>query len=132
MATQREDTDRPATFYIPNNFVDSGTLMGGMLKVRNVFEAVVIAVFWGFFWTRFPMSFKAVLVLWIVTAVPLGVLALIGVNGGPLSQFVCDFVRYYKRPREYELQGALSVGTIAELQDTAPVQNQEKGGTRNE
>ena len=31
------------TYIIPPNFIEGGTLLGGMFKVRNVIEAVILA-----------------------------------------------------------------------------------------
>ena len=40
MARQTEERD---VYRIPENFVDTGTVMGGMFKLRNVIEAGAIA-----------------------------------------------------------------------------------------
>jgi len=44
MAKKYEDAD---IYYIPANFIESGTLFGGMLKLRNVIEAAVILIIIG-------------------------------------------------------------------------------------
>ena len=35
------------TYYIPPNFIEGGTVMGGLFKLRNVIEAGILALFVG-------------------------------------------------------------------------------------
>lgn len=33
------------TYYIPPNFIEGGTVMGGLFKLRNIIEAGILALF---------------------------------------------------------------------------------------
>ena len=76
------------TYYIPPNFIEGGTVMGGLFKLRNVIEAGILALFVGMpiFMLNLDMSAKAVILCF--TVLPLALLALIGVSGESLSSYI--------------------------------------------
>ncbi len=96
MARQTEQHD---SYYIPPNFVDTGTVMGGMFKLRNVIEAGIIAAVFVLPMVRLPISLTAKIIIVCVTALPLGLLALIGVNGESLSEFIVGFFKFVMNKR---------------------------------
>ena len=69
------------SYLIPPNFIEGGTLMGGMFKTRNVIEAGILGAAVG------------------LTALPLVLLALIGVGGSSLSGFILLFFSYLRNRR---------------------------------
>lgn len=75
-------------YYIPPNFIEGGTVMGGLFKLRNVIEAGILALFVGMpiFMLNLDMSAKAVILCF--TVLPLALLALIGVSGESLSSYI--------------------------------------------
>ena len=82
MARQIEERD---VYRIPENFVDTGTVMGGMFKLRNVIEAGTIAAVFILPLFKIGISLTAKIIIACLTALPLGLLALIGVNGESLT-----------------------------------------------
>lgn len=91
--------EKPVAYDIPSNFVAEATILWGMFKMRRAIEAGVIMGTFLFFVFNFVHSLKAGLILIIVCAVPLAFLALMGLNDGPLSEFIVDFFRHLKRKK---------------------------------
>ena len=96
MARQIEERD---VYRIPENFVDTGTVMGGMFKLRNVMEAGAIAAVFVVPLFRINLSLTTKIILACVTALPLGLLALIGINGESLSAFLSGFFQFLHNKR---------------------------------
>lgn len=68
-------------YVIPPNFMEGGTLFGGLLKTRNTIEAVILGLAVGVPVLRLPFSLTVRVVILCLTALPLVLLALIGVFG---------------------------------------------------
>lgn len=81
-------------YIIPPNFARQGTIFGGMLKTRNCFEAVLFSVPIAYLLNLIPISLQYRVILIIFLAVPVGAVALFGVNDGPLSVFIADFFKH--------------------------------------
>lgn len=96
MANQTEERD---SYYIPPNFIDTGTVWGGMFKLRNVIEAGVIVGVIVLPMLRLPISLTAKIIIGCVTALPLGLLALIGINGESLTKFLMGFFKFLQNKR---------------------------------
>ncbi len=91
MNKQNEHHD---TYTIPPNFIEGGTLFGGMFKIRNVFEAGILAVSVGVPVFSIDISLTARIIILCLTALPLGLFALMGVNGEPLSSYIVAFFKW--------------------------------------
>ena len=74
-------------YVIPPNFIEGGTLLGGAFKVRNVIEAGILGAVTGLPILNLSLSLTTRIILLCVTALPLALLALIGINGSSLSDF---------------------------------------------
>lgn len=96
VARQTEERD---VYRIPENFVDTGTVMGGMFKLRNVIEAGAIAAVFILPLFKINISLTAKIIIACLTALPLGLLALIGVNGESLSSFILGFFKFLQNKR---------------------------------
>ena len=72
----------------PPNFMEGGTLFGGLLKTRNTIEAVILGLAVGVPVLHLPFSLTVRVVILCLTALPLVLLALIGVSGMSLSAFI--------------------------------------------
>ncbi|MBO5420051.1 MAG: hypothetical protein J6A22_08215 [Bacteroidales bacterium] len=96
MARQTEERD---VYRIPENFVDTGTVMGGMFKLRNVLEAGAIAAVFNLPLFKINISLTAKIIIACLTALPLGLLALIGVNGESLTSFILGFFKFLQNKR---------------------------------
>ena len=75
-------------YAIPANYTDSGKILGGMLEPRNAVEAVILLVALGYpELMLIPMSGTMRIVVMTVTLLPLGVLAMMGIDGDSLFQY---------------------------------------------
>lgn len=118
------ENTRENQYRIPQNFIDEGTVLGGMIKTRNLAEALVMAV---------PVAylvFKIVhnhLINWawqilIVATVFLLLLffGIIGLNGDSVTTFLVYWTRYRKSRRitRYNPHLAKKKSEIASLEPT--------------
>lgn len=88
------------SYIIPPNFVETGTFFGGMFKARNVIEAGILAFATGIpVFLFLPLNLTARIIALCLTALPLGLLALIGISGESLSSFLVIFLKYLKNRR---------------------------------
>ena len=79
----REERD---AYLIPQNFVDTGTILGGTVKLRNAVEAAVLAVGSAIPLFYLPMAFNIRLMIVIAVSVPLGVFGVVGIGGDSLTR----------------------------------------------
>lgn len=87
-------------YIIPPNFVETGTFFGGMFKARNVIEAGILSFAIGLpVFLFLPFSLTARIIALCLTALPLGMLALIGISGESLSSFLLIFFKYLRNRR---------------------------------
>lgn len=96
MPYKKEDVD---TYVIPPNFIDTGTVFGGLFKLRNVIEAGIIVVVIGLPVFRLPLSLTVKIIILCVTALPLALFALIGIGGESLSSFIIGFITFQRNKR---------------------------------
>lgn len=94
MADNQDRREIHDTYIIPPNFIESGTFMGGMFKVRNTLEAGFIALAIGFPVFNLPFSLSTKIIVFCLTALPLFLLALIGIAGESLSSFILNFFKF--------------------------------------
>ena len=87
------------SYLIPPNFIEGGTLMGGMFKTRNVIEAGILGAAVGLPVMSLGLSLTARIIILCLTALPLVLLALIGVGGSSLSGFILLFFSYLRNRR---------------------------------
>lgn len=82
-------------YAIPANYTDSGKILGGMLEPRNAVEAVILLVALGYpELMLIPMSGTMRIVVMTVTLLPLGVLAMMGIDGDSLFQYFGHMLRF--------------------------------------
>ena len=94
-----DQTERD-TYLIPPNFIESGTLFGGMVKIRNAAEAGILACAIGIpVFVCLPFGLTAKIVTLCLTALPAGLIALIGIDGESLSSFLLIWLRYRRNRR---------------------------------
>lgn len=68
-------------------------------KFRNALEAAVLAFLAGFPVLKLHIGLTAKIIIFCLTAPPLGVLGLIGINGESLSSFIFGFLKFLKNRR---------------------------------
>lgn len=100
----RKDEDVNTTFYIPENYTDSG-LIFGFFKARNLAEACIFAVLPAYFVIAYlgrliglVPSFLIVLFVFF----PIAILCVIGINGDSLTVFIGNvflFLKHRKKMR---------------------------------
>ena len=86
-------------YYIPPNFIDGGTVMGGLFKLRNTVEAGILALATGIpiFMLNFEVAAKMIVLCF--TSLPLALLALIGVYGESLSSYIFGVLKFFFKRR---------------------------------
>lgn len=87
------------SYVIPPNFIEGGTLLGGMFKTRNVIEAGILAVLVGGPVIGLNLSLTTRIIILCLTALPLVLVALIGISGSSLSAFILQFFAYLRNRR---------------------------------
>ena len=87
------------TYIIPPNFIDSGTFFGGMFKARNAIEAGAVLLLVGVPVFSLGLSLTVKIIILCLTALPLALLALIGVSGESLTSLAYIFLCYLKKRR---------------------------------
>lgn len=96
-----EDKDYENSYAIPANYTDSGKILGGMLSLRNVIEAVVLLTGLGFIELKFiPMQDPIRIIVMVVTLLPLGLVALTGIDGDSLLQYLGHIGKFLRRRRQ--------------------------------
>lgn len=91
MSYHKEEQD---IYYIPPNFLTSGRLFGGMIRVRNAIEACVLVLLSGLPIIRLPLSLTARIILLCLIPLPLGIFAVIGFDGDSLTEFALNWIKW--------------------------------------
>lgn len=84
---------------IPRNFMERGTFMGGMFKIRNAIEGAVLAAGIGIPVVHLPLSLTARIIILCMTSLPAAMVALIGIGGESLTAFLMNALRFVKNRR---------------------------------
>ena len=96
MSAPQEEKD---IYIIPPNFIETGTIFGGTIKIRNALEAGILALGIGIPVFYIPVSLTARIIIACLTALPAALLALIGIDGESLSSFILSFFKFLKNRR---------------------------------
>ena len=84
---------------IPRNFMEHGTFMGGMFKIRNAIEGAVLAGGIGIPVVHLPLSLTTRIIILCMTSLPAAMVALIGIGGESLTSFLMNALRFVKNRR---------------------------------
>ena len=96
-----EEKEFSNVYAIPANYTDSGKLLGGMVETRNAVEAVFLVILLGYpelMWI--PMSTTIRIVVMTVTLIPLGVVAIMGIDGDSLLQYLWHIISFWCNRRK--------------------------------
>lgn len=96
MDRNRNEAD---VFFIPPNFIEGGTVFGGSLRLRNVLEGGILVAASGLPVLGMPFSLTMRIIVLCLTALPLGIVAVIGISGESLSSFAVNFCKYLRNRR---------------------------------
>ena len=110
MSTKQEEND---IYVIPPNFIETGTLFGGTIKIRNAIEALILIVLIGVPVFNLPFNLTTNIIIACLTVLPAALFAIIGIDGDSLSSFIIHYFRFLKNRR------------IIGVQDTDSEQNTE-------
>lgn len=92
-----EEKDYSNVYSIPANYTDSGKLFGGMLAPRNAIEALILVVIVGYpELMLIPMPTTIRVVVMVLTLIPLAIVAMMGIDGDSLFQYlghICSFMK---------------------------------------
>lgn len=86
-------------YIIPPNYVDTGTVFGGTIKLRNAAEAVALSLLIGIPVFQLPLKLTTKIIICCLTVLPAALLAVIGINGDSLTGFLFSFILYLKKRR---------------------------------
>lgn len=92
-------------FAIPANYTDSGKIFGGMLELRNAVEAGFLLVLAGcpeLMWL--PVTGTIKIIVMTVTLLPLGVLAVMGIDGDSLFQYLGHVMKFTGSRRKIHMK----------------------------
>ena len=98
--------DERDVYVIPPNFIEGGTLMGGMVKTRNAVEAGVLGALTALPVLQLNLSLTVRIIILCLTTLPLVLVALIGIGGQSLSQFIFQFILWLHNRRVLDQSGA--------------------------
>ena len=96
-----EEKEYSNDYAIPANYTDSGKLLGGMVETRNAVEAVALVGLVGYpelMWL--PLSATIKIVVMTVTLLPLGVVAVMGIDGDSLLQYLGHIIAFWANRRK--------------------------------
>ena len=86
-------------YFIPPNFLTSGRIFGGAIRIRNAIEAAVLVLITGLPIIKLPLSLTTRIILLCLLPLPLGIFGVIGIEGDALSEFIVNWVRWLKNRR---------------------------------
>ncbi len=93
------DNDKPEVYMIPQNFVDTGTIFGGTIKLRNAIEAGIIVFVLGYLVFNLTITLYYKIIVSCLTILPGTLVAIIGINGESLSAFIINFFKFLRSKR---------------------------------
>ena len=96
MSMRHEEND---IYIIPPNFIDTGTVFGGTIKLRNAAEALAVSLLIGLPVFHLPVTLTTKIIIACLTVLPAALFAIIGINGESLTSFVINFFIYLKNRR---------------------------------
>lgn len=91
--------EEPQVALIPRNFMERGTFMGGMFKIRNAIEGAVLAGGIAIPVVHLPLSLTARIIILCMTSLPAAMVSLIGIGGESLTAFLMNAIRFLKNRR---------------------------------
>lgn len=104
-------------FYIPNNYTDSGRVINGMFKLRNVIEASIIGyVMYKLLIALLPIeTMRTKIITTFAITIPITVLALIGFQGDSITQTIGSIFRFIRDRKRLRFRRIKSIGKKKDL-----------------
>ena len=120
MFTKQEEHD---TYIIPPNFMETGTLFGGTIKIRNALEALALTLLIGIPVFHLPFRLTTKIIITCLTVLPAALFALIGIDGDSLGSFILNYFRFLKNRR---LLGTMETDLIPNTKQKTKTEKQRK------
>lgn len=96
-----DETENENIYAIPVNYTDSGKILGGMLSLRNILEALILVVGIGFTELKLiPMQETVRIVVMVITLLPTGIVALMGIDGESLFCYIRHIFKFVTQRRK--------------------------------
>ena len=100
-----EEKEVKNVYAIPANYTDSGKLFGGMVETRNAVEAGILLLIVGYpEFAGIPMPGMIRIVVMVVTLIPLAVLAVLGIDGDSLFQYMGHICKFWIHRRKLHMR----------------------------
>lgn len=100
-----DDKNYNNVYAIPANYTDSGKILGGMLELRNALEAGILLLLVGYLELMWlPVAGTIKIVIMTLTLLPLGVLAVMGIDGDSLFQCLCHVLAFAGNRRKIHMK----------------------------
>lgn len=93
------DTEEQHPVFIPRNFIEKGTFMGGMFKIRNAIEGGILAILITIPVVNLPLTLTVRIIILCMTALPAAMISLIGIGGESITAFLMNALRFLKNRR---------------------------------
>jgi hypothetical protein len=99
---KNQEEERPDVHYIPDNFMNSGRILNGMIETRNALEAAAIGGALAFIEWLLMMNMSSIkmFAIMVITIGPIVIVGIVGVNGDSLSQFTLLIINFLKNKRK--------------------------------
>ena len=97
MSNSNQEQQHPA--HIPPNFIEKGKFLGGMFEIRNAIEGAILAGLITYPVLQLPLTLTARIILLCMTALPLFMVALIGIGGMSITAFFGNALVFCKNRR---------------------------------
>ena len=104
MSNRREERD---VYFIPPNFLTSGRLFGGAIRIRNAIEACILVLLTGIPIIQLPFSLTTRIIILCLVPLPLGIFGIIGIEGDALSEFILNWLRWLRNRRVLQRSDAI-------------------------
>ena len=97
-----EEKYEPEIYYIPANIDNNGSLLGGLLKLKNIVETVVIDIILILMWKilTYPFSFTVKMVTFVLFILPITILCIIGINDESFLEWFFEVTIFKKKKRD--------------------------------
>ena len=91
--------DELDVYIIPPNFIEGGKIFGGMFRLKNAAEAIMIGGVTAFFIFKLHISLTSKIIVLCLTALPVTIFALIGIDGESFVEFALNAVKFARNRR---------------------------------
>ena len=96
-------------YIIPTNYTESGKLLGGLIALRNAVETIILLTGIGYIETIIPMTQTVRIVVMVLTMLPIGLIALMGIDDDSMFEYLGLVFRFFKRKRKLHFNKEIKI-----------------------